>query len=220
MVIEMLSFSNIYFCKLGQVHSDDTYVSRSLVQSLLERLDEVQQVFIKLLSDPKSKHLSRESCCLGLAACRGLTEASRTERNVQSGQTSDELNQRLLRAFGQTTNYSGSAMMETSAQAAERRASEREASSESGSTLMETFGADESEVGGGAGGAGVMTEAALGAYKYVLSSRHQVCYATLRLTLLSTAVKQRDGISKRCHWKGRYPLHATDAFGIASCVVL
>jgi proteasome component ECM29 len=158
-------------------------VSRSLVQSLLERLDEVQQVFIRLLSDPKSKHLSRESCCLGLAACQGLTQASSTERNLASGQTNDELNQRLLRAFGQTTNYQGSAMMETTAQAAERRATEREAPSGSGSTLMETFGA-ESEVGGASG----MGEAALGAYREMASASVSIGRADILYTLLMLSV--------------------------------
>jgi proteasome component ECM29 len=134
---------------------------------------EVQQVFISLLSDPKSKHLSRECCCLGLAACRGLsTNATSSEESAghRSGSgtscTTEELNHRLLRAFGQTTNYGGSAYQETREQAAERR--ERERSEPSRSTVMDQFGEENvSEVGGASG----LGESALTSYKEMAAGK-------------------------------------------------
>ena len=68
---------------------------------------------------------------------------------------SDSLNEELLKAFGQTTNYGGSVMQETTAQASQRRAE----SSETGNN--ETSGEQEAQVGGAAG----MSEATLGAYR-------------------------------------------------------
>jgi proteasome component ECM29 len=165
------------------VNNDASYANRALVVEIKRRLPLVQQVFILLLSDPKTKHLSRESCCLGLAACRGIAGVGEAQTTM-----SDELNHRLLRAFGQTTNFGGSAMMETQAQAAHRRAAERAAESgtnpENGSNnLMEAFGV-ESEVGGVSG----LSEAALGAYREMAAAsvslgRHDILYALLILSV-------------------------------------
>ena len=152
---------------------------RSLVHSLKSHLEEVQSAFISLLSYPKSSQFSRESCCLGLAACRGLLKG-----DPESGaeQASDELNHRLLRAFGQTTNFGRSAMMETNAQATVRR--EREGRAESGAGDANAVEAPESEVGGASG----MGEAALGAYREMASAsvslgRHDILYALLLLSV-------------------------------------
>lgn len=144
----------------------------------MKHLDEIQGTFISLLSDSKSKHLSRESCCLGLAACRGL---------VQSGSGPDEhtpedLNNRLLRAFGQTTSFAGSALAETPAQAAQRRL--EEAAVNGGSTE----GAGEPEFVAEVGGASGIGEAALGAYREMASAsvslgRHDILYALLILSV-------------------------------------
>jgi proteasome component ECM29 len=141
---------------------------RPLVAEIKLHMAEVQDVFIKLLSDPKSKHLSREACCLGLVACRGLTKIAFAEQNVSTGKPSfgtEELNHRLLRAFGQTTNFGGSAYQETVQQAAERRAAEMEGA-EQARTGMELFG-EESEVGGASG----LGEAALNSYKEMASGK-------------------------------------------------
>ena len=149
------------------------------MHSLNTHLEEIQSAFISLLSYPKSSQFSRESCCLGLAACRGLLKSGH-----ESGaeQASDELNHRLLRAFGQTTNFGRSAMMETNAQAAARREQEgRGGSSAGGASVAE---APESEVGGASG----MGEAALGAYREMASAsvslgRHDILYALLLLSV-------------------------------------
>lgn len=137
----------------------------------------VQKLFVTLLSDPKSKHLSRESCCLGLAACRGLL-GRRTNENPAEGDAQEEFNSRLLRSFGQTTNYGNSALMETQSQAAERREAEGR-----GEQLMEVFGV-ENEVGGASG----IGEAALGAYREMAGAavsvgRHDVLYTLLILSV-------------------------------------
>lgn len=120
-------------------------------------------MFISLLSDPKSKHLSRESCCLGLAACRGLTNAGSDGEGPSRGSgdscRTEHLNQRLLRAFGQTANYGGSAYQESREQAAQRRATEQDSDTPM-SAVMEQFG-EESEIGGANG----LGESALTSYK-------------------------------------------------------
>jgi hypothetical protein len=82
------------------VNKDPVYANRPLVQTLLKHLDKVQALFIQLLVDPKTKHLSRESCCLGLAACRGLAKASDNSSAVETGDAVSDMNQRVLRAFG------------------------------------------------------------------------------------------------------------------------
>lgn len=165
------------------MNGDPLYGERALVKELLARLGAVQQVFIQLLSDPKSKHLSRESACLGLAACRGVVGAVES-LDGQSQSASAELNDRLLRAFGHTTNYGGSALMETSAQASERRAAEQGTDAAgAGPELLEVFGF-ESEVGGASG----LSEAALGAYREMAAAsvslgRHDILYALLILSV-------------------------------------
>ena len=129
-----------------------------------------QTAFISLLSDPKSKQLSRESCCLGLAACRGLSVAGCLSGGGLDPQNSQShhLNDRLLRAFGQSKKYAGSLYMETSAQNVERIEQENrnEGSSNdrnSATRMMESFGMEDDiqETGGASG----MGEAALGAYR-------------------------------------------------------
>lgn len=154
------------------------FARRSLVQSLSRHLEEVQSAFLSLLSDPKGKQFSRESSCLGLAACRGVAHRiSGTEPNF--GPSADELNYRLLRAFGQTTKYEGSAMIESQAQAAARRAADGTR------TDGESVDAVESGEVGGASGIG---EAALGAYREMASAcvslgRHDIMYALLFLSI-------------------------------------
>lgn len=138
---------------MSKANLDPACERRSLVQELRNHINEVQSCFISLLADPKSKHLSRESCCLGLAACRSLAKES---------SSSDDINETLLRAFGQTTNFGGSAMQETRVQADHRRQAEGLADT----STVESNGA---AVGMGAevGGASGIGEAELGAYRYV-----------------------------------------------------
>jgi proteasome component ECM29 len=169
------------------------------VKELCSHLGEIQNAFIALLADPKSKHLSRESCCLGLAACRGLADVVRPDEAIEK--RSDELNEKLLRAFGQTQNYGGSAMMETRAQAEERRRANGANNQDANpSTLMEPFGTEPEE--GGASGLG---EAALGAYREMAAAavslgRPDVLYALLMLSVsypvwFSTGARETYGAS-------------------------
>jgi len=94
--------------------------------------------------------------------------------------SSDELNHRLLRAFGQTTNFGGSSLMESQAQAAARRnADSQRAADEIGSTDT-----PDSEVGGASG----IGEAALGAYREMAAAsaslgRYDIMYALLLLSV-------------------------------------
>ena len=106
--------------------------------------------------------------------------------HIGSDAATMELNNRLLRAFGQTTNFAGSAFMETTAQASARRAAERgsAAASQAGPDIMEAFGHEENEVGGAAG----ISEAALGAYREMAAAsaslgRHDVFYALMILSV-------------------------------------
>lgn len=148
------------------VNKDEGYARRFLVVEIKRHMAEIQGLFIALLSNPKSKQICRESCCLGLSACRGLTKDQATDAQSSNNLSTDELNHRLLRAFG-TTNHGGSAYQETPEQAAARRTAER---SESGATetgganVMEQFGG-EPEVGGQAG----LGESALNSYKEMAS---------------------------------------------------
>jgi proteasome component ECM29 len=131
-------------------HLDASFHSRMLVKEVVDQLQKIQYAFIQLLKDPKSKHLARESCCRGLAACRGLSLA------CQAGETmSDKLDDLLLKAFGQTSNYGRSAMMESEEQARERRNQDGR-----GADLEQT------EVGGASG----VSESALGAYREMSNS--------------------------------------------------
>ena len=122
-----------------------------------------------LLSDPKGKQLTRESCCLGLAACQGLSDAAQSSQDKSSvanfGQ-SNALNDRLLKAFGQTTNYGGSAMMETRAQN-QQRMRENNDQATNASIMTEEFG-----IGPEAGGAAGVGEAALGAFREMAAAAH------------------------------------------------
>lgn len=136
-------------------------------------MNEIQQTFVRILADSKSKQLVRESCCLGLAACRGLLGRAKKE-------SPDEFTDSLLRAFGQTTNHGGSALMETQEQMAERRLAEQR----QGPEMLESFGFEISEVGGASG----VGEAALGAYREMASAsvslgRPDILYALLVLSV-------------------------------------
>ena len=138
-----------------------TSANRPLVKVVLNSLGEIQVAFLQLLPDPKIKHLARESCCLGLAACHGILKA--LPSSTETEETTFSLSLRLMRAFGQTTNHSGSLYQETNAQAAERRAAERNQrndTSEASANIMEPFGFESQE-----GGTANMGEAELGAYR-------------------------------------------------------
>lgn len=129
---------------------DPLFASRAMIREVSDQLQVIQHSFIQLLRDPKSKQLARESCCRGLAACRGLSLASHTNSS------SNNLNDLLLKSFGQTSNFGQSAMIESNEQARERRNQERTSDED----IQQT------EVGGAAG----MGEAALGAYKEMASA--------------------------------------------------
>ena len=139
---------------------DSSFIRRAFVREVWKYLSLFQEIFIKLLADPKSKHLSRESCCRGLGACRGLAAEMKSSIDVNGVQQSqiESLNDSLLKAFGQTTNYGGSLMQETETQASQRR---NESEGNNG-----TNGHDTLEVGGAAG----MSEATLGAYREMASA--------------------------------------------------
>jgi len=161
-----------------RINQDSTASHRSLIQELCLRLEEVQTCFLKLLSDPKSRHLSRESCCMGLAGCRSLATIS------SSKSLTDDMNTRLLRAFGQTTVHGGSAMQETPQQAAERR--RMEGNLAPGTTEDEEM--PNAEVGGAAG----IGEASLGAYREMAGAavslgRPDILYALLMLSVSNPA---------------------------------
>jgi proteasome component ECM29 len=94
--------------------------------------------------------------------------------------SSDELNQKLLKAFGQTTVFGGSAYMETPAQAAARRANEGTRDRHDNQEIVIA----EDEVGGASG----ISQAALGAYREMASAsvalgRHDILYALLFLSI-------------------------------------
>jgi len=136
---------------------------------LQQTLHEIQDCFLFLLVDPKTNQISRESCCLGLAACNKLVVASE----------SDELKGRLLSSFGTTTNHGGSAMQETAEQAAQRRRAE--GTNDAGDSERVGTGID-------VGGAGGVSEAALGAYREmasasVASGRPDILYSMLILSV-------------------------------------
>lgn len=161
------------------MNNNRAYRHRSLVREAFDRIESLQQAFIQLLSDPKSKQLAREACCFGLAACRGVVGA---DNQVSGDEPSNMLNTRLLRAFGQTTNYGVSAYMETDTQAAQRRAVNREETTGVASNLSSQIG-EENEVGGASG----MSEAALGAYREMAAAsvslgRPDVLYALMILS--------------------------------------
>ena len=171
------------------VNSNYKFAGRALVVEIIKILPEVQNAFITLLADPRCKHLSRESCCLGLAACQGLAEViTKRSGQIEVAQVTlkDSMNENLLKAFGQTTSYGGSAMMESRAQNAERvrqESREREAT-EGAESIVESFEIETPEVGGAAG----LGEAALGAYREMAGAavaldRSDVLYALLLLSV-------------------------------------
>jgi len=141
-------------------------VNKNLRICLQSYLAEVQGCFLFLLVDSKSSQMSRESCCLGLAACHKLVVASE----------SDELKARLLKSFG-TTNHGGSAMQETREQAEQRRRADGE-----NTTNFET--SNGVDVGGAAG----VSEASLGAYREMASAavacgRPDILYSMLIMSV-------------------------------------
>lgn len=182
------------------VNSSSKYAGRALIVELIKHLPEVQGAFIRLLADPKSKQLSRESCCLGLAACQGLAEAVHSD-NAEEGDFAlkDSLNGSLLKAFGQTSNHGGSAMMESRDQNAERLRQESRSEEDTANNIAEPFGIETAEVGGAAG----LGEAALGAYREMAAAavalgRSDILYALLLLSVSHSAwftVEARDRYS-------------------------
>ena len=139
---------------------------------LQSHLEELLDCYLFLLADPKGNQLSREACCLGLAACHNLVATTESEK----------LNERLLRAFGATTVHGTSAMQETPEQAAQRRLREGTEAS-SGDAPPSTI-PGEANVGGAAG----VSEASLGAYREmaaaaVASGRPDILYSMLILSV-------------------------------------
>ena len=147
--------------------------SSSFVNDVWSMLLTFQTNFVKALADPKSKQLSRECACRGLAACYGFSKVF----DCGKSESSVEMNEQLLRAFGQTTNHGGSAFMETREQEMERRmANEAAAANSSGgrgglasTSHAEGYGNSASE-GGQAG----VSEAALGAYREMAAAAVEV----------------------------------------------
>jgi len=137
-------------------HINPSSTQRAFIQEIRKNLILFQGSFIKLLADPKSKQLSRESCCKGLAGCRGLAAAINPSEVVGES-LSQSLNAKLLKTFGQTTKYAGSAMQETETEASQRR---NEADGNNETNGQETQ----------AGGAAGMSEATLGAYREMSSA--------------------------------------------------
>jgi len=179
---------------LVKVNSNPSFKDRALTLEVLKHLPELQDSFVFLLADPKSKQLSRESCCLGLAACRGLSVAASLvdqakTSSLDAPSQSHRLNERLLKAFGQTSNFGGSAMQETREQEAARRRQENSDSNNgvgAAAMMMEDFGID-TEVGGTSG----MGEAALGAYREMAGAamsldRPDVLYSLMLLSVTHT----------------------------------
>jgi proteasome component ECM29 len=139
--------------------------------------------FLSLLSNPQSKQLARESCCLGLSACHGFSLAVSTQSSINGNDETRKLNERLLRAFGQTTKHSGSSMMESREQHSQRMRENNTPNQGTAATMMEDFGV-EAEVGGTAG----MGEAALGAYKEmanaaIMLDRPDILYSLMLLSV-------------------------------------
>jgi len=160
-----------------RVHQNATSLKREFVKMICEHLDNIQKALLLLLADPKSKQISRESCQLGLAACYGLSCLSLRQRGESATKSdSNSLNDSLLRAFGQTSNYGGSAMMESRTQHEERVGP-------AANSLMETAD-NEAEVGGAVG----MSEAALGAFREMASAsvvlgRPDILYSLMLLSV-------------------------------------
>jgi len=157
------------------VRKDALHLQRAFTQEIVNNLVDIQMAFLLLLSDPKSKQLARESCCIGLSACYSLS--------LLDSKETMELNERVLKAFGQTSNHGGSALMESRAQNAQRRMENQADGSASVASRMEEFGIG-TEVGGAVG----MGEAALGAYKEmanaaIMLGRPDVLYSLMLLSV-------------------------------------
>jgi proteasome component ECM29 len=162
-----------------QIHDYPDYRLRALSVALSGRLEQAQDVFTQLLADAKIKHLPRECCCLGLAACRGIAGSIATV-NADGEKASDLFNERVLRAFGQSTKFATSAYIETPAQAEARRAAERRNQGDADMIPVEI----EEDVGGAAG----LSEAALGAYREMAAAsvalgRHDIFFGLLALSV-------------------------------------
>lgn len=156
-----------------QVNRDPLFANNAFVNDLCQLLNQIQRTFLSLLRHPKTKQLSRESCCIGLAACWKLSRLNEGE---------NEINLELLRAFGQTQNFGSSLMQETRVQANQRR--REEGVSNDDVTLEEDTTETTMEIGGASG----ISEAALGAYREMATiaielNRPDVLYALFMLSV-------------------------------------
>eukprot|EP00551_Chaetoceros_affinis_P007513 CAMPEP_0203684740 /NCGR_PEP_ID=MMETSP0090-20130426/48190_1 /ASSEMBLY_ACC=CAM_ASM_001088 /TAXON_ID=426623 /ORGANISM="Chaetoceros affinis, Strain CCMP159" /LENGTH=1703 /DNA_ID=CAMNT_0050553919 /DNA_START=614 /DNA_END=5725 /DNA_ORIENTATION=+ len=164
-------------------HKDSSYTKRALSLEIREHLVDIQMAFLSLLADPKSKQLARESCCIGLSACHGFSLATSLTSDTNHRDETKILNERLLKAFGQTTKHGGSAFMESRHQHAQRMRENGNEDQASAVSMMEDFGM-ESEVGGTAG----LGEAALGAYREmanaaIMLDRPDILYSLMLLSV-------------------------------------
>ncbi len=169
------------------LHQNAATKQRDFIKEVCMNLTEIQTAFLKLLADPKSKQIGRESCQLGLAACYAISIVASTKdgNDTKTSVNSDVLNEGLLRAFGQTSNYGGSALMENRAQHQERIGS-------AGAAMMEQFGT-ETDIGGAAG----ISEAALGAFREMASAsvvlnRPDILYSLMLLSVSLPTWKSTD----------------------------
>ena len=132
-----------------------------LVATITHLLPALQTAFVKALADTRGKQLSRECACRGLGAIYGL---SKSIDNV-SVMSMDE---RLLKAFGQTTNHGRSLMMETREQEAVRHETNALDANNNGPNRSGSGGGDEDFTGSSSvseGGVVGVSEATLGAYR-------------------------------------------------------
>lgn len=164
------------------LHRDARYFKRVFSEEINKLLIEIQIAFLSLLSDSKSKQLTRESCCIGLAACHGFSVVVSKYFSAYQSVETRVLNERLLRAFGESRNHGGSAFMETRNQHAQRMRQNANGNQEAVS-MTEDFGI-ETEVGGAVG----MGEAALGAYREMANAavtmdRPDILYSLMLLSV-------------------------------------
>jgi len=166
------------------VNTSPASSERAYVKEIYNSLQDFQTALLNLLSDPKSKQLARESCCLGLAACQGLNVVVSSQRSGYLNEIEENnLNDQLLRAFGQTSNHGKSALMESRAQNAERVRENRGENSQQTTTNTDEFGV-ETEIGGTAG----LGEAALGAYREMASASMVLGRPDILYTLMILSV--------------------------------
>lgn len=177
----LLPYFHIFLC-YEQAHKDVSYLHRAFPKEMQQYLVELQRAFLSLLANTKSKQLTRESCCIGLAACHGFSIISSKHLSTTASEDAVQLNDSLLRAFGETTNHGGSALMESRNQNNQRM---RENGDNQGAvaSMTENFGI-ETEVGGTVG----MGEAALGAYREmanaaVMLDRPDILYSLMLLSV-------------------------------------